>query len=745
VTLSSHTGLLLPKYVMSKRKLTAVIRERSKKQATGSTTRHCAESNAPRKPNTPVSRKNAMFEESVMCKDGEVMFPTAMHWGKLMVNCFWQHFAKFDPLDDTDIIMRREEHSFTDGVLRFLKRNKGKCCGHAAYKKDVEKEVIAYRKARRQELDKYKREALRSTSAALAVESPAQPSVLENVQKGAMVMPPERSVLWEERNRFYTRAELELAKAKSISRDAVDNILNKLLCGEVVFSIKAPQSNNATMGSYRHDRHGPWAHSGAGSAWAEMFVPSLDRIAQHNIPVGGRMPLFYPEHHIPDGYEHMHMIKIGEGKYSQIFAPSNMLTTDKPVDLSGWPPMLVRVDSKGVRRSKNVAIRVPRLNRNDKATNDGSIAYAHEEAVNICEAAFAGFGPSLFAAFFLPDPDPPSTECPQYHSFRMFTIMKRQNASLEQRIRTSSLVTPTSFKLQTKLISKASELSDNKVRYLTMLFDAVFEYSARGIVHLDASRGNFMDEESVFRTKVNLEDVEKVENVNVIDLDPRFYRRLDGAAGESIWLFNIALVLAHMRRVDIKQQLMPLVLNMTLRGGMPLKDLLCKVYIEQQHNPRSAWLFSIPWNDMPPQWKPDLDSEWKTSIGSQMQQIVAYYFFYSERDGNGCNALSAFDRARCKFNARAVDMARSIFHNNYIAGGGMHSARHFLYAARDNSVTSLIYSLLLYVDAATLFKRPELLNNEPYVKPTPLPRMDEPLEAIDGHLGLIMRSSVKLS
>jgi hypothetical protein len=206
----------------------------------------------------------------------------------------------------------------------------------------------------------------------------------------------------------------------------------------------------------------------------------------------------------------------------------------------------------------------------------------------------------------------------------------------------------------------------------------------------------------------------------------------------------MALVLAHMRRVDVKRNFIYKLMNMQLRGGLSVAELLSKVYQEQRTNPRSDWLFSIEWNEIPPQWKPDLESEWKASIGPQMQQIVGYYFFYAERDGNGRAALEAYDIARCGRNQQAIDSTRSRFTTGYITGGGMHTAQHFLFAAKDKTVTSLISALLLYVDAAALFKRAELLSNEPYAQPTPLPRMSEPLGSIDGHLGLHLRSSRKI-
>lgn len=735
---------------MSKRSTADLLRDRSKKQKNGiigSAAKHSTDPRAPPKPRTPAGRKNAMFEESVNSQDAEKTFPTAMDWGRLMVKCFWQHFAKFDPLQNIGAVLQREEPSFADGVLRFLKKNNEKRFYPGANSKAVEKEVVAYRRARREELHQQKRDELRSRPC--EVERSVQRSRLDQVlpvvsetENSPVVALPERSVIGKERNSFYAGAALEIGREADAARAAVDGVINKLTCGEVVFATTPTATASATVGSYRHDRHGPWAHAGDGSGWADVFVPSLDRIAQRNIPVGGRAPLFFPTQKIAEGVDPMNVVKIGEGKYSQIFAPSNMLSTDKRVDLTGWPPMLVRVDKNGVCRSKNVVIRIPRLNSDDRATNDGSIAHAHEEATNICVAAFAGFGPSLLAAFFLPDPDPPSLDDHPRHAFRFVAVMKRQSASLEQRIRTPALAALRSSPLCTIGISRPARLSIHTVRYLTMLFDTVFEYSARGTVYLDAARGNFMDEEAAFRTNPNAEDVGAVDKVNVIDLDPRFYRRLDGAPLESIWLCNISILLAHMRRVDMKQNLIPPMLQMTLRGGMRLGELLCKVYREQQSNPESAWLFSIPWDEIPPQWQPDVESEWKTVIGSQLQQIIGYYFFYAERNGNGCGALQTFDQARYGQSQQAIDSARDRFHSSYISGGGMYTARHFLYATKDKTVTSLIYALLMYVDAKTIFKRPELLGNEPYAQPAPLPRMREPLGAVDSHLGLNMRRKI---
>jgi hypothetical protein len=734
---------------MSKRSGADLMRERIKKQkqttaGTCSTTNRPPEPKAPPKPRTPTARKVQMFEQSVASKDAERTFPTAADWGRLMVKCFWHHFATFDPLANVGTVLQREEPSFSEGVLRFLKKDKGTRLSPALQSKAVEKEVDAYRTARRQELHQKQREHLRSEPAvgvravprhSAAPTPPAAGSQTEDVPSP---MPPERSVVGKQRDCFYNGAALEVGSEAFDARAAADGVTNKLMCGEVVFAISPTATAAGSMGSYRHDRHGPWAHSGAGSQWADVFVPSLDRIAQRDIQVGGRTPLFAPAPPVAEGVEHLHLIKIGEGKYSQIFAPSNTLAADKPADLSGWPPMLVRLDKNGVRRARNVAVRVPRINRDDRANDDGSMAYAHEEATNLCEAAVAGFGPSLLAAFFLPDPDPPSHEDHPRRAFRFITVMNRQSASLDQRSRTSALAALNPF-----TTTKPAALAAHAARYLTMLLDTVFEYSARQILYLDAGRSNFMDEEAAFRANVNAEALGAVKRVNVIDLDPRFYRRLDGATPESVWLFNITLVLAHMRRVDAKQRFMPKMMQTSLHGGMTLGDLLCKVYAEQKRNPGSAWLFSIPWDQLPPQWAPDLASEWQTSIGAQMQQVVGYYFFYAERDGNGRKALDMYDKARYRRNQQAVESARARLQSSYIAGGGMHAARHFLYAAKDTAVPSLVHALFLYVDAETLLKHPGLLSNEPYAKPVPLPRMGEPLGDVDGHLGLNLMSASK--
>lgn len=426
----------------------------------------------------------------------------------------------------------------------------------------------------------------------------------------------------------------------------------------------------------------------------------------------------------------MRVIKIGQGKYCQIFAPCNILSSDKPPDLTNWPSMLVRTDKNGVRRPTDVVIRLPRLNNDDRATDDGSIANAHEEATNLCEAAIGGFGPTLMAAFFIPDPDPPRLDSPPRHAFRFVSVIKRQSASLDQRSRVLD-------------VSLYPSLSQGLMsRYFTMLLDTVFEYSAREIVFLDSTRGNFMDEETARRANANPKDLSAVDRVNVIDLDPRFYLRLHGAPRESVWLFNTVLVLAHIRRVDTKCTLIARMMQMTLHGGMTLADLICKVYREQQHNPSSSWLFSVPWNELPPRWKPHLESDWKNAIGSQLQEIAGYYFFYAERDGCGHNALQVYERACYGRDPNAVEKARAHFNEIYIKGGSMQTARHFLLATKDTSVTSLIYALMMYVDSAALCKRPKLTLDATYVKPTPLPRMHEPFVSADAHLGLLLKSEI---
>jgi hypothetical protein len=751
VGIGSHTARP-PNLSDMKRSATNLFRDRNKKQkkpATQESATPRGKAKVPPKPRTPSDRKFAMFEEATKNADTDPDMQTAMQWGKKMVECFWTHFATFDPLDNIANILQREEPSFSEGATKFLKKSK-KSYG-AALAKAVEKEVLAYRTKRREELDQQQRQALRSKPAVQLLQKPIQRSISapvlpldSDLDTIPAVMPAERSIMAAQRNSFYSSGALQVGREASEAYVAVQGVVNKLTCGEVVFATTSTAKETGSIGSYSHRRFGSWSHAGPGSAWAEMFVPSLDRIAQRNIAVGARTPLFFPAQAVDQGVEHMSVIKIGEGKYSQIFAPCNMLASDKPVDLTDWPPMLVRVDNNGGRRSKNVVIRVPRLNGDDRATNDGTMAHAHEEAFNVCEAAYGGFGPSLFAAFFLSDPDPPSLDESPRHAFRFFTIMKRQSVSLDQRSRTSALSALGSPVPRSPGTGRPAGLPAVTCRYLTMLFDTIFEYSARRIVFMDATRGNFMDEEAAFRTVLKFGEVQAVERVNVIDLDPRFYRRLDGAAPEGIWLINTALVLAHMRRIDVKRNFTHKLMNMQLRGGLSVAELLSKVYEEQRHNPRSDWLFSIEWNEIPSQWKPDLESQWKTSIGPQMQQIVGYYFFYAERDSNGRASLETYDRVRCGRNQSAIDSARSRFTTGYITGGGMYAARHFLFAAKDSTVTSLISALLLYVDAAALFKRPELLSNEPYAKPTPLPRMSDPLGPIDGHLGLHLRSSRKI-
>jgi hypothetical protein len=735
---------------MSKRSAIDLLRDRNKKQkkTPASST---AKPRAPPKPKTPVDKKFATFDQRLKDADAETTFTTAMDYGRLMVKCFWMEFATFNPFEDVSIVLQREEPSFSEGVARFLKEKKVVASSRT---KLVQKEVAVYRAARREELHKQQREALRSQPSNPVALPPIQRStsapvlsVVKEIEKNTpmAVMPPERSAIGKERDSFYASGELCVGENFSQAFYAVDGVVNKLTSGEVIFaSGPTPTSDKGSVGSYRHDRHGGWAHAGPGSHWAEVFVPSLDRIAQRKIAVGARAPLFFPVPTLAEGMEQLSVVKIGEGKYSEVFAPSNMLASDKPVDMTDWPPMLVRKDKNGVCRPRNVVIRVPRLSKDDRAINDGSLAYAHREATNLCEAAVAGFGPSIISAFFLPDPDPPCLEEPPRHAFRFVIIMKRQSASLEQRIRTSAMTGPNTPLPQSPSSSRPAGLPNATARYLTMLFDTVFEYSARGIVFLDSTRGNFMDEETAFRSTVKPEELHMVNCVNVIDLDPRFYRRLDGAPPESVWLLNVALVLCHMRRADFRRNFIPQLMQMSMHGGMSLGDLIKKVHAEQKQNTRSAWLFSVPWNSIPSQWKPDFDSEWQTSITAEIQQIVGYYFFYSERDGNGRKLLEAFDSARCGRNQQSSEAARSRFYAGYVNSGGMYTVRHFLLATKDKTVESMICALLMYVDAATLLKRPELLRNEPYAQPTPLPRMGEPLGSIDSYLGLCLRSVRKL-
>ena len=72
------------------------------------------------------------------------------------------------------------------------------------------------------------------------------------------------------------------------------------------------------------------------------------------------------------------------------------------------------------------------------------------------------------------------------------------------------------------------------------------------------------------------ENTRMVQKVNVIDLDPRFYRRLSGARPSCVWLFNVTFVLAHIRRIDVDRNMIPGVLRMVMDGGMCLSDLIWK-------------------------------------------------------------------------------------------------------------------------------------------------------------------------
>lgn len=731
-----------------------------------------------RAPRTPAERKRAMFED-VIRNDDEFRgkSKTAMDYGRLMVSCFWKNFPGPSFLQSNNIpkILKCEEPSFTEGVLFFMKREEGGgggCMTTNARNKSLEQSLVEYRKERRVELEDGARrrvvvvvesknknvqcEAETSSCSTLGVVS-SNVVVVKEKEEDVVVAPiriPVRpSFVSRAREEFYERASLTVDDDCFKERSAVCNVVNKLTCGEVVFAIVPTAKNLGSVGSYKQERQGAWAHAGRGSLWAEVFVPSVDRIAQKTIGVGARELLMSPPLSLVDGMDRLHLTKVGEGKYSQIFAPSNVLASDRPVDLTGWPSMLVRVDKNKVRRPKNVVIRVPRLNSDDRTISDGSIAYAHEEAVNICEAAFAGFGPSVLAAFFIPEPDPPLLDEAPRSAFRFFTIMKRQSVSLEQRMRSLTGRTTTRNSCDSSSSSsspmlclstrKPSGISQPTMRYVTMLLDTVFEYSVRGVVFLDASRGNFMDEENVFRADVRPADLQAVERVNVIDLDPRFYRRLDGASPESVWLFNTALVLAHIRRADVGRSLVPGILRICLHGSMSIEHLLCKVYKEQKSNPMSQWLFQISWNELPEKWRPDFESDWRVGIGPQIQQIVGYYFFYSERDGNGNKLLSAYENARRANDEQAMREVRSRFESVYVAGGGMHTARHFLYAAtRAKDVSSVICALLMYVDSKVLLNRTELLCSNPYAPPMSLPVVGSTVvvsHSRDDYLGLTLK------
>jgi hypothetical protein len=693
-----------------------------------------------RAPRTPAERKRAMFED-VIQKDDEFQgnVKTAMDYGKLMVACLWKNLPGPCFLQSNNIpkILKCEEPSFSEGVLFFMKKEDGGgCMATNARSKLLEKALVEYRKERRVELENRARKCVLvvesdNTQCEAEVEAEASSSSTLGVSKvkeedvAPISIPVRPSFVSRTREKFYECASMTVNDVWFKERRAVCNVVNKLTCGEVVFAIVPTANNIGSVGSYKQERQGDWAHAGRGSLWAEVFVPSVDRIAQKEIVVGARELLMSPPLSLADGMDRLHLTKVGEGKYSQIFAPSNVLASDRPVDLTGWPSMLVRVDKNKVRRPKNVVVRVPRLNSNDRTISDGSIAHAHEEAVNICEAAFAGFGPSVLAAFFIPEPDPPLLNEAPHSAFRFFTIMKRQSASLEQRVRSLTTTRRTksydssSYPMLCLSTSKPNGISQPMVRYITMLLDTVFEYSVRGVVFLDASRGNFMDEEKVFRADVRPADLHAVERVNVIDLDPRFYRRLDGASPESVWLFNTALVLAHIRRADVGRSLVPGILRICLHGSMSIEHLLCKVYKEQKSNPMSQWLFQIPWNELPEKWRPDFESDWRVGIGPQIQQIVGYYFFYSERDGNGNKLLSV-----------------------YVAGGGMHTARHFLYAAtRAKDVSSVICALLMYVDSKVLLNRTELLCSNPYAPPMSLPVVGSTVvsHSRDDYLGLTLK------
>jgi hypothetical protein len=407
--------------------------------------------------------------------------------------------------------------------------------------------------------------------------------------------------------------------------------------------------------------------------------------------------------------------------------------------MTGWPPMLSRIDRNGKPRPRNIVIRMPRIPCDDKALNDGSMPHAHAEAYNLCEAACGGFGPSVLAALFLPEPDPPNVDEEPRHAFRFVTVMRRQSASLEQR--TKPLVQGPS---RSPSVAISPHLSAATARYFHMLLNTVFEYSVRGIVFLDATRANFMDEEATFRLQVKPEELHAVDRINVIDLDPRFYRRVDISDNDhSVWLFNVVFVFAHLRRADCKRNVVPLLMHMVLDGGLTVAELVRKVYAEEKVVPRNQWLFGSRWDAIPQEWQPKFEDACMNTIRDQIKMIVGYYFFYAERDGNGKAALEMFDRARWNRDAQGVDAAKARFHSSYTAGGGMHCARHFLLATRDKSIPSVLEALMTYIDSTTLLKKPELLTDEAYAQPTPLPRMHDPLGLLDAHLGLLPRSSRK--
>ena len=126
------------------------------------------------------------------------------------------------------------------------------------------------------------------------------------------------------------------------------------MCGEVVFAFNPTTKDAGRVGVYGQDRHAIWAHSGP-DLCGQRCLYRLDRISQ-SIRRRRKHALFLPERTGAGCVVSMSVIKIGQGKYSEIFAraPAHDGQARRPYS---WPPMLTRLDSNGVRRSKNVAIR----------------------------------------------------------------------------------------------------------------------------------------------------------------------------------------------------------------------------------------------------------------------------------------------------------------------------------------------------------------------------------------------------
>lgn len=722
-----------------------LLKNRGKKRKTAP---EAAKPAAKKKPRTTFDKLMALFESKTSAETSMASSTVdACAWGKEMVSCFWQIYQKFDIDSGIASILDREQPNFIRGY----------CAWYATQSKKPPKDTIStraqgawalYVKERRLELGAQMRKVNLNLPAApqLPLLSTVPPEVsLAVPDSGSPTIPTpqtpvvdDKSGLCAQRRLFYQSGTISGTEdVVALGSAAMRNVVNRLQSGDILYATGPTQRNpKGVLGAYSRAKNGDWGHVGEGSHWTAHFVPALDRIAQSKASGSTPVALVKPTRPQKDGLQPLCIQRVGEGKYSQIFVPTHMRAADPPPDLTGWPLVLTRTDEKGVRRPKNVAIRLPRLDSNDRAVDDGSMCYAPLEAKNLVEAAMCGFGAHVHAAFFIPEPNPPLAEPNDPFGdepngcFRFLCVLKLQTASLQARSNGTAFTTLPSHGI------------DPRPRYFQLLFNTIFEYSARRILFLDATRSNFMDEETVVRATPQNDDIRLVGRVNVIDLDQRFYRRLEGANVHAVWLFNIVLVLAHLRRADCKHQFVDQMLTMKMENGMPLCELIRNVYEANHNDPASAWLFKTSWDQLPSSWQPDTNPDWKTSIGLQMQQLVGHYFYYSERSENGEAALEAYLTARRCGDAKTTDSAKARF-NSYLNHGGMTCARHFLITSKDKTVTSLLDALLLFINAHALLKRPCALRCDPFHPPRPLPSLMECITNPDPYLGLSLRPAAR--